>query len=106
MDDEAGDGETRPSRPARRGGVSVAALAAATGAPSADAKRGQRGSMGGEFQSMILRLREGGIGGASSDGEMERSIIQVRTLCTSRPRSRRARQGDPGLGRAPGQAKG
>ena len=38
--------------------------------------------MGGEFQAMILRLREGGIGGASSDGEMERSIIQVRTLCT------------------------
>ena len=38
--------------------------------------------MGGEFQAMILRLREGGIGGACSDGEMERSIIQVRTLCT------------------------
>ena len=34
---------------------------------------------------MILRLREGGLGGASSDGQMERSIITVPTLYVATP---------------------
>ena len=62
----------------------VAPLTATVVAPSAD-KPGQRGSVGGEFQAMILRLREGGLGGASSDGQMERSIITVPTIYVANP---------------------
>ena len=66
----------------------VAPPAATTGAPSVDA-RGQQGPVGaGEFQVTILRLRERGIGGASSDGQMERSIITVSlVLALARPRA-------------------
>ena len=69
-----------PSRPARRGGVFVAPPASATVAPpSADSTRqGQRGPADGEFHAMIRRLREGGVGAASTDGQLERSIITVR----------------------------
>ena len=85
MNDDAA-GEAPPSRPARRGGVSVAPLAATGVAPSAD-KPGQRGPVGGEFQAMILRLRKGGVGGASTDRQMERSIITVLTLYIATPSS-------------------
>ena len=57
----------------RRGGVFVAPPSAA--APSAAPERRKS-----QFHAVVARLREGGIGGESSDGDMERSIITVRRV--------------------------